>query len=85
MVSKCANPDCAATYLYFHTGRLFRVETAAAHLKQQLEDEIGTKKPLRHLEFYWLCDACAGGLTLAFEKGVGISVRPKLARSATAA
>ena len=26
MLSKCANPSCAAPFLYFHSGKLFRVE-----------------------------------------------------------
>ena len=28
MVSKCANPNCAAGFRYFHIGKLFRMETS---------------------------------------------------------
>lgn len=28
MVSKCANPECVATFRYFHVGKLFRMETS---------------------------------------------------------
>ena len=27
MLSKCANPGCAATFLYLHQGKLFRLDT----------------------------------------------------------
>jgi len=29
MVSKCANPNCAASFRYFHVGKLFRMETSS--------------------------------------------------------
>ena len=82
MVSKCANPACAASFRYFHNGQLFRLETHPAG--EQIDDN-GMKKSMRHLEFYWLCDECARKMTLTFERGVGVSIRPKLNRSATAA
>jgi len=82
MVSKCANPACTASFRYFHDGQLFRLETLAA--RDQIDDN-GMKKSERRLEFYWLCDECARKMTLTFERGVGVSIRPKLNRSATAA
>lgn len=85
MVSKCANPDCATAFRYFHTGRLYRVETPVRSGGPEPGYENGVRKPGPHLEFYWLCDDCASRMTLAFEKGVGVSVRPKFVRSASAA
>jgi len=82
MVSKCANPACTASFRYFHDGQLFRLETLAA--RDQVDDN-GMKKSERRLEFYWLCDECARKMTLTFERGVGVSIRPKLTRSPTAA
>ena len=82
MVSKCANPGCAASFRYFHKGQLFRFEKLPA--SDQIDDN-GMKKSVRRLEFYWLCEDCARKMTLAFERGSGISIRPKLTRSATAA
>ncbi len=29
MLSKCANPSCSTSFLYFHCGKLFRVERRA--------------------------------------------------------
>jgi hypothetical protein len=40
---------------------------------------------LRRLEFYWLCDHCASKMTVVEQKGIGVSVRPRLAAGATAA
>jgi len=85
MVSKCANPGCAATFLYFHKGKLFRLETPVHQVLQGSDDGDGMKKPVRRLEFFWLCDTCACKMTLAFEKDGGIAVRPKLTRHAIAA
>jgi hypothetical protein len=85
MVSKCANPGCAATFLYFHKGKLFRVEAPADQTLEETGYENAVKKPARRLEFFWLCDKCAAKMTLGFERGVGIAVRPKQARRATAA
>jgi hypothetical protein len=77
VVSKCANPDCAASFRYFHQGKLFRLETEAGPDRRRAlgnDDEI--KKPLRRIEFYWLCEDCAQKMTIVVEKGVGVSARP---------
>lgn len=83
MVSKCANPKCSANFRFFHTGQLFRVEIPVGN--QDAGKDNGMKKSMRRLEFFWLCDNCSNKMTVAFEKGVGISVRPKLAQFASAA
>ena len=86
MVSKCANPECAVPFRYFHQGKLFRLETESGHdRRHEMGDETGVKKPLRRIEFYWLCEHCAGQLTLRYEKGTGVAVRPRLVASASAA
>ncbi len=87
MVSKCANPECSASFLYFHRGLVFRVETEGRlDRRRDLGNEQGTSKPLRRIEFYWLCGDCARKLTLAFDKTTGVSVRPRAsAESSTAA
>ena len=79
MVSKCANPGCAATFRYFHQGKLFRLETEAGlERRRALGNDDEMKKPLRRIEFYWLCENCADKMTLVFEKGVGVSARPNV-------
>lgn len=76
MVSKCANPECTTPFRYFHEGRLFRLDIENGYeQRRELGDGIA-KKPLRHLEFYWLCESCSKKMTLAIEKGEGVRVRP---------
>jgi hypothetical protein len=71
MLSKCANPGCAATFLYLHQGKLYRLDT-------NVEAVAGTsaKKPSRRVEFFWLCDQCAAEVTLGYKRGTGITVVP---------
>jgi hypothetical protein len=77
VVSKCANPNCAATFRYFHVGKLFRFETETGlDRRRSLGADEAIKKPLRRIEFYWLCEDCAKKMTIVFEKGVGVLARP---------
>jgi hypothetical protein len=85
MLSKCANPDCSAQFRYFNQGKLFRLETACGFERRRAMGENEPHKPLRRVEFYWLCQNCAGKMVLAYDKESGISVRPQAyARSAVA-
>ena len=85
MVSKCANPNCAVTFRYFHQGKLFRLETEAGlDRRRALGNDDSMKKPLRRIEFYWLCEDCAEKMTLVFEKGAGVLARPNLGVPAVA-
>lgn len=70
MLSKCANPGCSARFLYLNRGKLFRIPRHAAGASE--ENLANDKKPTRRLEYFWLCSECAGEMTLAFRKGVGI-------------
>lgn len=67
MVSKCANPNCFATFHYLHEGKLFVVDEHAAG-------------PLRaaphHPRCFWLCSHCAQTLTLTYGEHGGIRVVP---------
>ena len=77
MLSKCANPECSALFLYFRRGRLFRLETEGREdRRRHLGSEAGVGKPLRRIEFYWLCEGCAEKMTIAFDKVSGLSVHP---------
>jgi hypothetical protein len=74
MLSKCANPGCAATFLYLHQGKLFRVDTSVEAVAGI--PAAATKKPSRRVEFFWLCDQCAAEVTLGYKRGTGITVVP---------
>jgi len=78
MVSKCANPECSVPFRYFHTGKLFRVETATGYDRRRSMGQDGTEvKPLRRLEFFWLCENCSRGMTIMFDKDCGVTVRAR--------
>jgi hypothetical protein len=78
MVSKCANPECSVPFRYFHTGKLFRVETATGLDRRRTMGHDGEQhKALRRLEFFWLCKDCATKMTLIFDKDSGVTVRPR--------
>jgi hypothetical protein len=86
MVSKCANPDCSATFRYFHTGKLFQMECIAGlDRRRGMGQDPAYGKPLRRLEFYWLCEECAQRMTLTFDKENGVEVRPKSVAASAAA
>jgi len=78
MLSKCANPDCSASFRYFHTGKLFRAETSVRlDRRRTLGQDARENKPLRRLEFFWLCADCAEKMTVIFDKDSGVCVRRK--------
>jgi hypothetical protein len=79
MLSKCANPNCSAPFRYLHEGRLFRVARPAR------DDGNGNgswKKVPQQLEYFWLCDSCAGRMTLACGENGKIKAVPFLAMRA---
>jgi hypothetical protein len=86
MLSKCANPNCEVPFRYFHTGKLFRVDISTGRDRRRaMGEDSEQRKPLRRLEFYWLCQECAGKMTLVYEKELGIKVRSEdLVHSAAA-
>ena len=76
MVSKCANPDCSVPFRYFHQGKLFRVETSTGlERRRAMGQDDEPRKPIRRLEFFWLCGDCSSRMTLVFDRQSGIGVR----------
>jgi len=62
------------------------METEGRHdRRRDLGDDSGMRKPVRRIEFYWLCDDCAGKMTLTFDRTSGVSVRAQASAHATAA
>ena len=57
MVSKCANPACSAQLHYLHDGRIFRFDI-----------ECNGDGRVRR-EYFWLCQRCAGDMTLTTQGG----------------
>ena len=75
MLSKCANPGCSRPFRYLHQGKLFRMETEVGDNERSFGSDPDVKKH-RRLEFFWLCEECALKMTLAFQKGAGVIVKP---------
>lgn len=82
MLRKCANPACLAPFRKLSDGKLFLVE---------MEPFEGSRMRRGHwrgpsfnrIEYYWLCDPCAFGFTLSYEKGRGVVTvaRPDTAKA----
>ena len=73
MLHKCANPGCESEFRKLTQGKLFLVETPMAENTASL---IKKRERSHRIEHYWLCDQCAGILTLAYERGRGIVTVP---------
>jgi hypothetical protein len=67
MVSKCSNPDCSASFLYLHAGKLFRFDVPV----EQTGGGWGNPKPVKKVEFFWLCAACVTKFTFVADAAIG--------------
>jgi hypothetical protein len=77
MLSKCANPKCPSPFLYLSKGKLFRWETpSVSSQKPEFGSDPLAKQPPNRIEFFWLCSRCSPTMTLVYEKGTGITVKP---------
>jgi hypothetical protein len=54
VVSQCANPACRAPFIYLRNGKLFKIDH-----REDLASGQG-------VEFFWLCEVCAGYLMVEF-------------------
>jgi hypothetical protein len=77
MLSKCANPQCSASFRYLHEGKLFRMAVASNSAEHSnFGADPGIKKGTSRIEFFWLCEECAPEMTLTFKPGVGVTTQP---------
>jgi hypothetical protein len=74
MLSKCANPSCTASFLYFHQGKLFRMETETA--ESAAGPTAASARIVRRTEFFWLCDRCASEMKLEYDSKGRLLVKP---------
>jgi hypothetical protein len=82
MVSKCANPGCTASFLYFREGRLFEIEVTTNQASNPANSQ---KKPHRKVEYFWLCSNCATKLTVKADREHGIVTVPLAGNAALGA
>ena len=77
MLAKCANPVCTAPFLYLREGKLYQIEMGAdSAFPAPDEQSTDERKPVRRLEFFWLCGSCATQMTLVFDPARGVIVVP---------
>jgi hypothetical protein len=76
MLSKCANPKCAAIFRYLHEGKLYvmdRRRPLTGHARK-----YGRKSG--QLEYAWLCSCCSLYLTIEIDEDFGTMVVRELGR-----
>jgi hypothetical protein len=73
MLSKCANPECAAPFHYLREGKLFQIERRNGTLSIAGPQLVGDTRSVEH---FWLCGPCSETMTLAFERQQGLIVIP---------
>lgn len=64
MLSKCANPDCGASFQYLGQGKLYEIRHEPELAGPQL---LPPKKAAGRSERFWLCTNCATIMTLAVD------------------
>jgi hypothetical protein len=74
MLHKCANPDCVRPFRKLAEGKLFLAEVDSSYPPGQTAKLNG--QTLHRVEYFWLCEQCAGVLTLTFDKGRGMVTVP---------
>lgn len=65
MVSKCANPNCSATFDH-QQGRLFRFP------KRPIED--GRPANTHSVQHFWLCGNCYQTYSLEYHEDLGVAI-----------
>jgi len=73
MLSKCANPACSTPFRYLRDGKIFEIDS-----KRESETSVEGKKPLRRVEFFWLCGECSTEWTVINDREKGVITVPIL-------
>jgi hypothetical protein len=77
MVKTCASPACAAPFLYWRGGKLFRFDVKVpCEPSRVVPGQICELKPSRISVFFWLCKKCCSTLTLGFNPHQGLAIVP---------
>lgn len=70
MLSKCANPECGATFHYLGQGKLYEIRGDAKTGPQAVKKAAGRS------ERFWLCDKCSNMMTLAVDAAKKVVLMP---------
>jgi hypothetical protein len=68
MIAKCANPACSVPFHYLRDGKLFRMEFDPDRSPSGPK-LVGSAKPARRIEHFWLCGPCSAKLTVVMAGG----------------
>jgi hypothetical protein len=78
VVKTCANPACAAPFLYWRGGKLFRFLVKAPYETcLDVPENICELKPSRSSVYFWLCKKCCSTMVLNFDPHKGLTVPPR--------
>lgn len=70
MLSKCANPDCGATFHYLGEGKLYEIKFDRNREPRPFKMSAG------RAERFWLCDQCSNLMTLAVDASKKVILMP---------
>ncbi len=74
MIGRCTNPQCRATFRYFHEGRVFAIDVPTARAEQWNGIAPIARPPC--VQYFWLCSDCLPYMTLEHDRASGrISIR----------
>jgi hypothetical protein len=76
MLYKCANEACSTPFRRLREGKLFQVETEYSRGHGPAPASSRKARPWRHVEHFWLCDACSPFVTLTFDRERGVITVP---------
>lgn len=76
MLYKCANEACSTPFRRLREGKLLQVETEYSSRGNGPTLTPRKTKPWRHVEHFWLCDACSPFVTLIFDRERGVITVP---------
>jgi hypothetical protein len=73
MLSKCANPECGASFQYLGQGKLYEIRPEPQLTGHQF---FIPKKAAGRSERFWLCTNCASVMTLAVDASRKVILLP---------
>ncbi len=76
MLTKCANPNCSAQFLYLHEGKLFIVDRSNRMAGGCAQAGAADGQPNDYFDYYWLCANCSRKMVVVSDKWVPPQVVP---------
>lgn len=77
MLSKCANPNCAATFRYLHEGKLYVIDVSSDFARSRSLADPKMVGTCGKREYYWLCSTCCRHMTIRVNRDEEVLVRQR--------